>query len=135
MSKESSVLGKVLEEVYVLMMKKILDNPDGTSLATLQELADTLNSIRTTQVTTVKSFFSPTNTKDASSDSVINIIFNTPEAKAEAVKSAESLTANISNYEDLAQLADLANIVVKERPTVAETIIDVTPEEVEDDDE
>ena len=43
-----------------------------------------------------------------------------------------ALTANISNFSELAQLADVANIVAKDKPM---EIIDVTPKKDEDEDE
>lgn len=130
-SKESTVIGKVLEEAYVLMMKKILENPDGVSLGMLQELTSTLNSIRNTQVTTVQSFFTPVQEKGGGvRDPIINIVFNSPEETKNAKREAEVLTANISNFAELAQLADLANIVSKDRPV---EVIDVTPVKDSDD--
>lgn len=132
-SKESTVIGKVLEEAYVLMMKKILDNPDSVSIGTLQELTKSLNDIRTTQVATVEGFFRPTSDKSGTtSDPIINIVFNNPVAQQSAKREAEALTANISNFSELAQLADVANIVAKDKPM---EIIDVTPKKDEDEDE
>lgn len=103
----------VISAIRSTLYQKIMDNPDSLTPSFLVEALNVLEQSHNNSLNTLKSFMSPTPTKDGPQDSTINIIFS-QEPNSVQPGTFSQVPADSSNLKYLNNLKEATDIVVGE---------------------